>query len=142
MLLLRGYKGTFNFKQHQTYYEYTVCVMIGINWCGMYFNIVLSQLSLFLFRATINVLLDPKQNELSYWENFIYPILAKLFDDIMSKNVGLNFLLKRARHLLEYTTYSHLQRWDWNISSKTNETKSDNTCNEVTSYVIKMVFLK
>jgi len=57
--------------------------MIGINWCVMYFNTVLSLFSLFLFRAPINVLLDPKQNELSYRENFVNPILAKLFDDIM-----------------------------------------------------------
>lgn len=58
--------------------------MIGINWCGMYFNTVLSLFSLFLFRAPINVLLaDLKQNGLSYWENYVNPILAKLFDDIM-----------------------------------------------------------
>ncbi|CAG8788328.1 23699_t:CDS:2 [Gigaspora margarita] len=38
---------------------------------------------LFLFDAPTNLLLDPDQNELSYRENFVNPIVVKVFDDIM-----------------------------------------------------------
>lgn len=33
--------------------------------------------------APINQLLDPEQTEFSYRENFINPIFAKVFDDLM-----------------------------------------------------------
>ncbi|UZO09840.1 uncharacterized protein OCT59_030053 [Rhizophagus irregularis] len=68
----------------------------------------------FLFRVPINVLFDPKQNELSYQENFVNPILAKLFDDIME-------IIRVKTGDIE------------NISNKTNKMKSDNTCNELAS---------
>ncbi|CAJ0877934.1 22159_t:CDS:10 [Entrophospora sp. SA101] len=38
---------------------------------------------LFLFNAPTNLLQDPDQNELSYRENFVNPIIVKAFDDIM-----------------------------------------------------------
>ncbi|CAG8818625.1 2128_t:CDS:2, partial [Dentiscutata erythropus] len=38
---------------------------------------------LFLFDAPTNLLLDPDQCELSYRENFVNPIIVKVFDDIM-----------------------------------------------------------
>ncbi|CAG8617785.1 14151_t:CDS:2, partial [Funneliformis mosseae] len=38
---------------------------------------------LFLFDAYTNLLLDPDQSELSYRENFVNPIVVKVFDDIM-----------------------------------------------------------
>ncbi|CAG8659544.1 23937_t:CDS:10 [Cetraspora pellucida] len=38
---------------------------------------------LFLFDAPTNLLLDPDQSELSYRENFVNPIVVKVFDDIM-----------------------------------------------------------
>ncbi|CAG8675517.1 hypothetical protein RhiirA5_410462 [Rhizophagus irregularis] len=65
-------------------------------------------------RVPINVLFDPKQNELSYQENFVNPILAKLFDDIME-------IIRVKTGDIE------------NISNKTNKMKSDNTCNELAS---------
>ncbi|CAJ0831210.1 15347_t:CDS:10, partial [Entrophospora sp. SA101] len=38
---------------------------------------------LFLFNAPTNLLQDPDQNELSYRENFVNPIIVKAFDDII-----------------------------------------------------------
>ncbi|CAG8613746.1 16494_t:CDS:2, partial [Funneliformis caledonium] len=38
---------------------------------------------LFLFDAPTNLLLDPDQSELSYWKNFMNPIVVKVFDDII-----------------------------------------------------------
>ncbi|CAG8680869.1 9543_t:CDS:10, partial [Funneliformis caledonium] len=38
---------------------------------------------LFLFDAPTNLLLNPDQSELSYRENFVNPIVVKVFDDIM-----------------------------------------------------------
>jgi len=37
----------------------------------------------YFFSAPTNLLLDPNQCELSYRENFVNPIIVKVFDDIM-----------------------------------------------------------
>ncbi|CAB4408677.1 unnamed protein product [Rhizophagus irregularis] len=70
----------------------------------------------FLFRVPINVLFDPKQNELSY---FVNPILAKLFDDIME--------IIRVKTWVEIVEILKI------FLIRPNKMKSDNTCNELAS---------
>ncbi len=38
---------------------------------------------MFLFKAPFNLLTDPEQTELSFREDFVNPIIAKVFDDVM-----------------------------------------------------------
>ena len=38
---------------------------------------------MFLFKAPFNLLTDPEQTELSFREDFVNPIIAKIFDDVM-----------------------------------------------------------
>ncbi|GBB93701.1 hypothetical protein RclHR1_22180003 [Rhizophagus clarus] len=47
------------------------------------YKIFINGCDLFLFDAPTNLLLDPDQSELSYRENFVNPIVVKVFDDIM-----------------------------------------------------------
>ncbi|CAH1761852.1 13162_t:CDS:10 [Entrophospora sp. SA101] len=63
----RPYTGKFNYREHHD---------------SLWVQDIYKRF-LFIFKAPVNVLLDPNQVELSYRENFINPIVAKLFDDIM-----------------------------------------------------------
>ncbi|CAG8708599.1 16278_t:CDS:10, partial [Dentiscutata erythropus] len=64
---MKPYSGVFIYKKH---YE--------LKWIQNVY-----ERFLMLFMAPINQLLDPDQTELSYRENFINPIFAKVFDDLM-----------------------------------------------------------
>ncbi|RIA84585.1 hypothetical protein C1645_832040 [Glomus cerebriforme] len=57
---------------HKEHYDLLWVQDIYINGCD-----------LFLFDAPTNLLLDPDQSELSFRENFVNPIVVKVFDDIM-----------------------------------------------------------
>ncbi|CAG8587431.1 3442_t:CDS:10 [Funneliformis caledonium] len=63
----KPYNGVFIYKKH---YE--------LNWVQDIYRRFLM-----IFMAPINQLLDPEQTEFSYRENFINPIFAKVFDDLM-----------------------------------------------------------
>ncbi|KAF0465378.1 hypothetical protein F8M41_026292 [Gigaspora margarita] len=66
-ITMKLYSGVFIYKKH---YE--------LKWIQNVY-----ERFLMLFMAPINQLLDPDQTELSYRENFINPIFAKVFNDLM-----------------------------------------------------------